>query len=114
MTTCAKCGAEVGDAAACPQCGQKVLSPQSGPTDWRTDTAERPAVRPPVEPAPASSAPGPARFPLYADEPVDDSAEVEESVSAHVDPRVIPPPYAATEPDHLGEEDPAGGPTWLV
>ena len=44
-TTCARCGAEVGDAAACPQCG-KVLRPSPAPSpatfDWRTDTAERP------------------------------------------------------------------------
>ena len=75
-TTCASCRAEVGDAAFCPQCGQAVLSPQSAgqtappPTrgDWRTDTAERAATRSPVEPAPATTTPGPVRFPLYADE----------------------------------------------
>src|SRR4051812_11351516 len=106
MTTCARCGSEVGDAAACAQCGQKVLSPQSGEDtsvpDWRTETAERPAVRTPVEPAPATSAPGPPRFPLYAD-------EAEESVSAHVEtaPEPAPPSYVGEEPD---EDDERGAP----
>ena len=131
MTACARCGAELGDASACPQCGQKVLSPQSsdqsssGPApeapDWRTDTAERPAVPPPVEPQPAATTPGPPRFPLYAD-------EAEESVSAHVevgpdpapygpaavDPtRVVPPQDAYGLPDEHGDEGP-GAPAWLA
>ena len=95
-TTCASCGAEVGDAAACPQCGHAVLSPQSAPPppsvrpDWRTDTAERPAVRAPVEPAPAVVTPGPPRFPLYADETAD-------SVEAHVGPGRPPAPPPATD-----------------
>ncbi len=99
MTTCARCGSEVADAAACPQCGQKVLSPQSGAQsfeqredtsvpDWRTETAERPAVRTPVVPAPATSTPGPPRFPLYADE-ADEADEAEgggERLGARRDP----------------------------
>ena len=42
-------------AAACPACGTRVLSPQSGSQaddvsiDWRSDTAERPAVRFPMD-----------------------------------------------------------------
>jgi hypothetical protein len=134
MTTCARCGAEVGDASACPQCGQKVLSPQSSdqssdqsssgwtpePPDWRTDTAERPAGRPPEEPQPAASTPGPPRFPLYAD-------EAEESVSAHVevepDPAAhqpvpldpapyVPPPDPYGPPDEDADDGP-GAPAWL-
>ena len=87
-TTCANCRAEVGDAAYCPECGQQVLSPQSAP-DWRTDTTERPAVRPPFEPPPAVTTPGPPRFPLYADQAGD-------SVEAHVDPRSTRRPLRRT------------------
>ncbi|MEO6509414.1 MAG: hypothetical protein ABIO16_00375 [Nocardioides sp.] len=117
MTTCARCGSEVGDAAACAQCGQRVLSPQSGGRssdppedtavgDWRTETAERPAVRLPVQPAPAASTPGPPRFPLYADELHADEAE--ESVSAHVVPRVD------RDPSELDDDDEErGAPSWL-
>jgi hypothetical protein len=131
--TCARCGAEVGDAAACARCGTRVLSPQSvdqsidqsidqsnNPSgdrssgdepsfDWHSDTAERPAVRLPVEPAPASGLPTPPRFPLYAD-------QAEESVSAHVEPTVAPtpPPYSPDDPEHLDEDDQDGGaPPWL-
>ncbi len=113
-TTCARCGAEVGDAAACPQCGQMVLSPQSA-GDWRTDTAERVPVRGPVEPAPAASTPGPPRFPMYAD-------EAGESVSAHVEPNLPPAPYPSG-PDRLDaygpvdphdqDDDEGGAPAWL-
>ena len=115
-TTCAACGAEVGDAAACPRCGTRVLSPQSSnqpdgdlSVDWRSDTAERPAVRPPVEPTTTAGLPTPPRFPLYAD-------EAEESVSAHVDPTPVapaPPPYSAPDPDHVGDEYDGAGPAWL-
>jgi hypothetical protein len=112
MTTCARCGADVGDAASCPRCGQVVLSPQSPqvrpedwrPEDWRTEewrtgAAERPAVRVPVEPAPAGSMPGPARFPLYADEL---------DVAAHPEP----PAYAPAPPpasDDRGDRDSSSG-----
>jgi hypothetical protein len=119
MTTCARCGSELGDAAACPQCGQKVLSPQSGGqsgtspmedtsvADWRTETAERPAVRTPVEPAPATSTPGPPRFPLYAD-------AAEESVSAHVETAPEPAPTPLDEPvDDDDDDDERGAPAWL-
>ncbi len=116
-STCATCGAEVGDAAACPRCGTRVLSPQSSNRssdgdlsyDWRSDTAERPAVRLPVEPAPASGLPTPARFPLYAD-------DAEESVSAHVEPTVAPTPspYSPDEPDEPDDEDRGGAPAWLA
>ncbi|MDN4163215.1 zinc ribbon domain-containing protein [Nocardioides abyssi] len=57
METCTACGARLGPGPACPACGRPVEAPDL--SDWRTDTAERPAVKD-VPPAP--------RFPLYADE----------------------------------------------
>ncbi|WP_193605481.1 NADase-type glycan-binding domain-containing protein [Nocardioides dongkuii] len=60
------------------------------PDDWRTGTAERPAVRPPPPPPPPPFPPAPssARFPLYADEAVPPPA-----------PTPAPTP-AATPPAH--------------
>jgi hypothetical protein len=145
-TTCANCRAEVGDAAFCPRCGRVVLSPQSAdqstdqsadesagqgadqPADESlgqatgvareepTDTAERPAARRSVEPAPAASTPGPARFPLYADDL---------DVAAHSRPRAdhtgheepSPAQRPAYAPAYLGEGDDGdrrgGAATWL-
>ncbi|MCR6031934.1 hypothetical protein GGQ22_10800 [Nocardioides sp. zg-579] len=57
-TTCTACGARLGPGRACAACGHPVEGPDL--TDWRTDTAERPAIKA-VPPAP--------RYPLYADEP---------------------------------------------
>ncbi len=101
--TCANCGAEVGDAASCPACGAVVLSPQSAvqqPSDWRTDTAERPAGRPAVEPASAST-PMPARYPLYADD-LDVTAHAE---PPHEAPAYAPPGAPAPPPAYLDDED---------
>ena len=117
-TTCANCRAEVGDAAFCPQCGRAVLSPQSADQSGRreplTDTAERPAVRVPVEPAPAASTPAPVRFPLYVDE-LDVAAHGQPPAehTVHDEPpaaqRLAPPPA------YLGDDDDGGGgaATWL-
>ncbi len=88
--TCAHCRAELGDALVCPRCGHRVVSPQAagpagsaghspGQPDWRTDTIVRPTADEapatfggaPVEPAPAMTFPGPARYPLFADEAAD-------------------------------------------
>lgn len=55
MTNCTNCGRELGVGRFCTNCGH--------PIDWRTDTAERPAVQPPLPPPPSGS-----RFPLFADE----------------------------------------------
>jgi hypothetical protein len=93
MERCARCGREPGAGPACGHCGQPVNAPLAD--DWRTGTAERPAVRPrsplpsPVPPAmpprPRQPPPPPPRravqpppapprddrgprFPLYADE----------------------------------------------
>src|SRR5688500_7439519 len=97
-TTCATRGAEVADPTARPPGGTRAPPPRSGdqsadqwgdsapPFDWRTATAEPPAVRAPVEPVPAAGLPTPPRFPLYAD-------ETEESVSAHVEVTPSPSPY---------------------
>jgi hypothetical protein len=118
-TTCANCSADVGDAAFCPQCGRAVLSPQSvdqsprAPREWPTDTAERPAGRMPVEPAPAASTPGPARFPLYADDldvaghsrPPAEHTAPDEPSAAH---RPAPAYLAAGDDDGRG-----GAATWL-
>jgi hypothetical protein len=105
MTTCAKCGADVGDAAACPQCGQVVLSPQSAEQrldDWRTGTAERPPVRPPIEPAPAGSMPGPPRFPLYADQ-LDVSTHGHQP-RGHVGYDQPPGPASTSAPPHSDDD----------
>jgi hypothetical protein len=109
MTTCARCRAEVGDAPYCPRCGQAVLSPQepvsdapAEPGEWRSDTAERPAVRAPVEPAPAESTPIPARYPLFAD-------EVEATDTAVAAP--LPPDPALAvglEPEPVGYDEESG------
>jgi hypothetical protein len=101
-TTCAKCRAEVGDAEYCPRCGQAILSPQS----TGTDTAERPAVRYPVVPAPAGSMPGPARFPMYADQLGE---------AAHAEPtREVTLP--APRPPHVEDDDdgPGRAAAWLA
>jgi hypothetical protein len=110
-TTCANCGAEVGDASHCPRCGQAVLSPQAAPPEWRTDTAERAAVRPPVEPPPASI-PGPARFPLYADESPD--SFVDTAVHHAVAPLPPPPTTGMDVGNDADVSRGAGGaPPWL-
>lgn len=83
MEVCAGCGHPLGASRFCTGCGQPV-----GPDeDWRTGTAERPAIRdagptrppppypptlpptlpPPAEPRPAVAPPEP-RYPLYADQ----------------------------------------------
>lgn len=77
METCASCGQPLGTVRFCPHCGHPT-------DDWRTGTAERPAVRdddaaPPAGPPPPPFPPVPAppyvapvtdapRFPLFADE----------------------------------------------
>ncbi|MCW2816853.1 MAG: hypothetical protein JWN84_4308 [Nocardioides sp.] len=85
MDQCARCGQTLGVGRYCVNCGQ----PRDGALDdWRTDTAERPAVRPaptyppadppvvppaappgPVAPPPVFQTPPQARYPMYADEP---------------------------------------------
>ncbi|WP_139981119.1 NADase-type glycan-binding domain-containing protein [Nocardioides litoris] len=93
MDQCARCGHVLGIGRFCVNCGhprgEAVAPPDASPEataggdDWRTGTAERPAVRdgaatgptvpppvlPPAEPPPAYGAPGGPRYPLYADEP---------------------------------------------
>jgi hypothetical protein len=113
-TTCASCGSEVGDAPSCPSCGAAVLSPQTGPqprtpSTWRTDTAERAALREAVEPA-SAPIPAPARYPLFADEL---------DVAAHREPgQRAPAIYAPEPPAYLDDEEDAddrrGSPPWLV
>ncbi|CUR53984.1 conserved hypothetical protein [metagenome] len=79
MTYCPACGHALGTSRFCIQCGRPV-DDVGVPEHRRTDTAERPAVRPepvsPVEPveAPAATTYA-ARFPLYADEVTETTVE---------------------------------------
>ncbi|NHC22556.1 zinc ribbon domain-containing protein [Nocardioides sp. IC4_145] len=57
MENCTACGARLGPGRSCPACGHPVEAPDL--SDWRTDTAERPALR---------DVPLAPRYPLYADE----------------------------------------------
>jgi hypothetical protein len=84
VSVCAQCGAELDIGRFCTNCGHPVGAPvpsTDAEPDWRTATAERPAVGPdpappPVVPPPVTAATTPPRFPLYADEPapLDDTA----------------------------------------
>jgi hypothetical protein len=69
MTTCARCGHTVEVGRFCTNCGAPVDQGDSGigPAD-RTDTAERPAVRPEATLPAVGQPPAPARYPLFADE----------------------------------------------
>lgn len=75
MDTCARCGHVLGVGRFCTNCGHPVGAPLSSDDDWRTGTAERPAVpqtpppmnSPAVAPAPTST-PTEPRYPLFADE----------------------------------------------
>lgn len=84
MESCTSCGHELGVGRFCTNCGHPVGAPlpddlpTDGPPDddWRTRTAERPAVVPPLRAGGPVSPPlvpepgrghGP-RYPLYADE----------------------------------------------
>ncbi len=70
MDTCTSCGAQLGLDRSCARCG----APVAAYADWRTGTAERPALAEvPVAPElehdpPPLETPGAPRFPLYADE----------------------------------------------
>jgi hypothetical protein len=68
MDLCRQCGSELGIGRFCTNCGHPVDQPPDEASAWRTDTAERPRVVDPVQPLPVSTAPGPARFRLFADE----------------------------------------------
>ena len=80
MTNCTTCGRSLGEATDCPNCapsGETTLVREADMADWRTDTAERPAVKasPPAPRTTADSAPATepevaykARFPLFADD----------------------------------------------
>jgi len=83
MRFCVSCGHELGVGRFCTNCGRPIDRPVDRPVDddWRTGTAERPAVPgptaqptapppppPPTAPPPPPLTPPPPRFPLYADE----------------------------------------------
>jgi hypothetical protein len=76
MSVCTRCGQELDPSSVgrfCTNCGQPIGAPVEDP-DWRTGTAERPAVAaegstPPAPPPSPHTAPlEPARYPLFADE----------------------------------------------
>lgn len=58
MSVCSQCGHALGIGRFCTNCGHPVAA-RPATDDWRTGTAERPAV---------SEVPGEPRYPLYADE----------------------------------------------
>lgn len=83
MSVCTRCGHELDPTSVgrfCTNCGHPIGAPAEEP-DWRTGTAERPAVAatgpddtavvpvtPAAPPSPHTAPLEPARFPLYADE----------------------------------------------
>jgi hypothetical protein len=107
MESCASCGHALGVGRFCINCGHPVGTPGAD-DDWRTGTAERPAVGvpadtvapPPVVPPPAAHPdPGGPRFPLFADQ---------------VPPGGLatPPPTAPSSPTHTAHRQPRGR-RWL-
>jgi hypothetical protein len=84
MSVCTQCGQPLGVGRFCTNCGHPV--DESGPVseetsvavdEWRTDTAERPAVQEvehtirrqrPILPPPVTTPSEPPRYPLFADE----------------------------------------------
>lgn len=96
MESCASCGHELEVGRFCTNCGHPVGAPVPD-EDWRTGTAERPAVDPheatataPVVPPPAVQPdPGGPRYPLFADEVDGDGPGTppEPTPSAHRQPR---------------------------
>ncbi len=103
MDLCRQCGSELGIGRFCTNCGHPVGQPPDAPAAWRTDTAERPRIVEPVEPLPAPAVPGPARFPLFADDVV--TTDRTERLS----PVLPPPPPPVTE----RRRDRRGPPRWL-
>ena len=96
---CARCGHLLGVGRFCTSCGHPVDSAADRAVppgdDWRTGTAERPAVPPsptqpaaPTPPPPVFETPREPRFPLFADE-VDASGPVP---SYDDQPAADPPP----------------------
>lgn len=87
MSSCARCGHELGDGRFCTSCGAPAEESVDDYGDWRTDTAERPL---------GPSSPGSTRFPLFADEvPPAPAAEPESATPGRVLP---PPPPAPADP----------------
>ncbi|MBB6626379.1 hypothetical protein H5V45_03495 [Nocardioides sp. KIGAM211] len=109
MDTCARCGHVLGVGRFCTNCGAPVAPPPG--EDWRSGTAERPAVRPPagpptgrpsgppvdvpttsaprvpVTPPPAAAVPPPgARYPLFADEVAEGGAYAAAPTPSHLAP----------------------------
>ncbi|WP_134767533.1 zinc ribbon domain-containing protein [Nocardioides sp. 1609] len=117
MDECPHCGHTLGTGRFCVSCGHPREEAGTPPEAWRTDTAERPAVRPagplrpppaappvlppaappvlppvspPVSPLPAWERPPEPRYPLFADEA----------------PRVAPPSTGGDDQDR--DDEPAG------
>jgi hypothetical protein len=112
MSTCTSCGQPLSsEGRFCGHCGAPVTAvppsavpPSAEPAaaeDWRTTTAERPAVGPRTPPS-AVAPPPPPRYPLYADE-VDDWTPYGPLVSTE------PAPLTPAEPV---EAQPISAGTW--
>ncbi len=117
MSVCAQCGQPLGVGRFCTNCGHPVdeTGPVSEETvvadEWRTDTAERPAVQEvehtirrqrPILPPPVTTPSEAPRYPLYADEAPPD--------------QLAAPPGEATPTEtfrHVGERPPTRSVGWV-
>ena len=131
MSVCTQCGQPLGVGRFCTNCGHPV--DESGPVseetviadDWRTDTAERPAVQDvehtirrqrPVLPPPVTIPSEAPRFPLYADQvdQVDQVDEVDGIDATRAAPAVLPPDEGTPEAfRHVGERAPRRSVGWV-
>jgi hypothetical protein len=100
LSVCTRCGHELDPASVgrfCTNCGHPIGAPVEE-ADWRTGTAERPAVpaddtaqvpvTPAAPPSPHTAPLEPARFPLYADEVGDAAGPVD---TGPPPPPTVPP-----------------------
>ena len=118
MALCTECGQQLGIGRFCTNCGHPVDPSRAELESWRTDTAERPRVVPPIEPLPSPGPPDQARFPLYADDvapPPPSTNEPATSEPERIAPVVLPPPPpVADRPTRTHRGGPPGWLPWLV
>jgi hypothetical protein len=107
MDLCRQCGSELGVGRFCTNCGHPVGQPPDALSSWRTDTAERPRVVEPVEPLPVATVPGPARFPLFADDVV--TPEQTQQLD-----RVLPPPPPVPDEPRVPRGAPPAWVGWVA
>ena len=122
MSVCTQCGHPLGVGRFCTNCGLPV--DETGPVseevfagdDWRTGTAERPAIGGPTEPTievgrpvlppPVTTSNEPPRYPLYADEAVPEDIREDDPMASTGNHR------------HVGERQPRSAAAiwvpWLV